>query len=103
MFRILGSEEKEIVKEKEHGKESEESERFGETFTLVMLCMILFSVTASALSHYRFRFIHESGIAIMCGVLLSAILYYGYHTTLTLHVEQFLYFFLPPIIFAEGK
>jgi len=65
--------------------------------------MTLYAIIASACARYRFRFINESGIAILLGIGLSAILKYGFHTNFDLlNSFSFIYFFVPPIIFAEG-
>ena len=67
-----------------------------------MSAMFLYAIIASACARYRFRYINNSGIAILIGIGLSAILKYGFHTTLDLDSFIFLFFLVPPIIFAEG-
>ena len=72
--------------------------------TCIIVSMIIYGIAASAISHYKITFIHESGVAILCGILISAFVYYDMsYNTINLEVEHFLYIFLPPILFAEGK
>jgi len=78
------------------------ADKNGITFALFMTAMALYAIIASACARHRFRFINESGIAILLGIGLSAILKYVFHTSIDLQSFQFLYFFVPPIIFAEG-
>ena len=74
----------------------------GINFALFLTAMSLYAIIASACARYRFRYINNSGIAILIGIGLSAIIKYGFHTTLDLDSFVFLFFLVPPIIFAEG-
>ena len=76
----------------------------GAVFIMVLFSMILISLSGSALDHYKIKFIHESGVAIILGLIISWIIYSFLDSEKghLLNNEVFLYYFLPPIIFAEG-
>lgn len=45
---------------------------------------------------------HESGIAIILGLGISALLHFGFDIHYNFDIEGFLFVFLPPILFTEG-
>jgi sodium/hydrogen exchanger-like protein 6/7 len=71
--------------------------------TIIMLSIIIYSLCSSAILKYKIKYIHESGVAILLGIIISYIVSKTSDAKIvSLDHEIFLYVFLPPIIFAEG-
>lgn len=77
---------------------------FPELYIFCFLLLIFYTTAASAFEHYKVHFIHESGLAIIFGIIVGIIFYFvnGGAYTLTFDEKAFFYFMLPPIIFAAG-
>ena len=75
----------------------------GINFAILISFIIIYAICSSAINYYKIKFIHESGIAILLGILLS---YIVYHMTgnfdFKFQQHYFFYIFLPPIVFAES-
>jgi sodium/hydrogen exchanger 8 len=67
-----------------------------------MLFMTIYAILGSIVASFKIRFINESGVSILLGIILSIVLYYEWQITIPLKSFHFLYFFVPPIILAEG-
>jgi len=70
-------------------------------FYLILITVIQ-SIVGSFISSRKFRYFHETGIAILLGIALSAVSYFGFEYTVSLNSEVFTFAFLPCIVFSEG-
>jgi len=96
---------------------------FPDLYIFSFLILIIYTIAAAAFEHYKvffffflfltnnlifsknqIHFLHESGIAIILGVIVGVIFYFVNHGqyNLTFDESAFFYFLLPPIIFAAG-
>ncbi|KAL4507176.1 hypothetical protein ABPG72_001969 [Tetrahymena utriculariae] len=71
------------------------------TFYLVMI-LVIQSIIGSYFSSKKFRYFHETGVAIVLGMICSAVAYFGFNYQSSLSKQVFIYVFLPAIIFSEG-
>ncbi|KAL4499820.1 hypothetical protein ABPG72_015169 [Tetrahymena utriculariae] len=77
-------------------------DNFGIGAFLVVLIIIIQSIIGSYFSQKNFRYFHETGVAIVLGMVVSGIAYYGLDYQVKLEKRMFVYIFLPAIVFAEG-
>ena len=77
-------------------------DEYGLSFGFAMLMLAVYAIFASMIAEYKFKYMHESGVAIILGIIMSVIIYYTYNEHITFEIQHFLYIFLPPIVFAEG-
>ncbi len=75
---------------------------FGFTLYISFMFQILFVIAGAILYVKKVKVIHESGVAIILGIIVSAIMHLGFKQQYSLDERLFFYIFLPPIIFAEG-
>ena len=69
---------------------------------LAIFLLLLFYTFASVyIKKWNLKFIHQTGIAILFGLLMGYVLY-RYDVTVNFDETLFFYFLLPPIIFAAG-
>ncbi|KAL4460367.1 hypothetical protein ABPG74_000118 [Tetrahymena malaccensis] len=71
------------------------------TFYLVMI-LVVQSIIGSYFSSKKIRYFHETGVAIVLGMIVSAVAYFGFNYQSSLSKSVFIYVFLPAIIFSEG-
>ena len=79
------------------------SDHIGLNFSFVLLALILYTIFGSIIEHKKIRFVHESGLAIMFGLLyniIQTLIDPGFETSFDGIV--FFYALLPPIIFSAG-
>lgn len=80
-----------------------DSEYYPELYMIIFCFLIIYTVSAAALEHFNFHYIHESGIAIILGIGLGLFLVVASgDSALTFDETTFFYFILPPIIFEAG-
>ncbi|KAL4502023.1 hypothetical protein ABPG73_020160 [Tetrahymena malaccensis] len=77
-------------------------DHFGIGAFLVVLIIIVQSVLSSYFSQKHVRYFHETGIAIILGMIASIFSYYILDYEVKLERKIFVYIFLPAIVFAEG-
>ena len=66
------------------------------------MLLIVYFMFAQFLEIKKFRYLHESTLAILLGILLGLIFYEFENEIITFNGQIFFYFILPPIIFAAG-
>ncbi|KAL4441140.1 hypothetical protein ABPG74_002090 [Tetrahymena malaccensis] len=74
----------------------------GVALLLMSAILVIQSGVGSFFAHKKIRMFHESGVAILLGMILSAICKFCFDYSLKLNKQVFLYGFLPIIVFAEG-
>jgi NhaP-type Na+/H+ or K+/H+ antiporter len=71
--------------------------------TVIFLMLMLYVMIGSYMEHKHSPFGHETGVALVAGLIISAIIHYSVSDlSLTFNGEIFFYVCLPPIIFAAG-
>jgi NhaP-type Na+/H+ or K+/H+ antiporter len=71
--------------------------------TVIFLMLMLYVMIGSYMEHKHSPFGHETGVALVAGLIISAIIHYTVSDlSLTFNGEIFFYVCLPPIIFAAG-
>ncbi|EAS05789.2 transporter/monovalent cation:proton antiporter-1 (CPA1) family protein (macronuclear) [Tetrahymena thermophila SB210] len=78
------------------------NDSFGIGAFLVVLIIIIQSILGSYFSQKNVRYFHETGIAIVLGMVVSIFAYYALDYQVKLEKRIFVYIFLPAIVFAEG-
>ena len=73
---------------------------------VIFVLLAIYVIVGSFMEHKHFIIGHETGVAIITGLIVSSITYAtGYHDlTVNLHFNEEIFFYLclPPIIFASG-
>ena len=71
--------------------------------TIIFIMLMLYVMIGSYMEHKHTPFGHETGVALVAGLIISAIIHYSVpNLSLTFNGEIFFYVCLPPIIFAAG-
>ncbi|KAL4472438.1 hypothetical protein ABPG74_018387 [Tetrahymena malaccensis] len=78
------------------------NDHFGIGAFLVVLIIIIQSILGSYFSQKNVRYFHETGIAIILGMIVSFFAYFVLDYQVKLEKRIFVYIFLPAIVFAEG-
>jgi NhaP-type Na+/H+ or K+/H+ antiporter len=70
---------------------------------VIFLMLMLYVIVGSYMEHRHSPFGHETGVALVAGLIISATIHYSVSDLdLTFNGEIFFYACLPPIIFAAG-
>ncbi|KAL4472439.1 hypothetical protein ABPG74_018388 [Tetrahymena malaccensis] len=78
------------------------NDHFGIGAFFIVLIIVVQSIIGSYFSYKNFKYFHQTGVAILLGILVSAITYYGLDYQVKLEKKIFVYVFLPAIVFSEG-
>ncbi|EAS05781.2 transporter/monovalent cation:proton antiporter-1 (CPA1) family protein (macronuclear) [Tetrahymena thermophila SB210] len=78
------------------------NDHFGIGAFFIVLIIVIQSIIGSYFSFKNFKYFHQTGVAILLGILVSAITYYGLDYQVKLEKKIFVYVFLPAIVFSEG-
>ncbi len=71
--------------------------------TIIFIMLMLYVMIGSYMEHKHTPFGHETGVALVAGLIISASIHYTFpNLSLTFNGEIFFYVCLPPIIFAAG-
>ncbi len=71
--------------------------------TIIFIMLMLYVMIGSYMEDKHTPFGHETGVALVAGLIISAIIHYSVpNLSLTFNGEIFFYVCLPPIIFAAG-
>lgn len=71
-------------------------------YTVAVLMIAIFTITSSCVSHYKIKCLHESGVAIILGIGMSAILYFAFSIEIQFESVHFIFLFLPILVFTES-
>ena len=71
---------------------------------VIFVMLMIYVIVGSFMEHKHSPFGHETGVALVAGLIISAIVHYAIDKQfdLTFDSEIFFYVCLPPIIFAAG-
>jgi sodium/hydrogen exchanger-like protein 6/7 len=71
---------------------------------VIFVMLMIYVIVGSFMEHKHSPFGHETGVALVAGLIISAIVHYAINKDfdLTFDSEIFFYVCLPPIIFAAG-
>jgi NhaP-type Na+/H+ or K+/H+ antiporter len=71
---------------------------------VIFVMLMLYVVLGTYMEHRHAPFGHETGVALIAGLIISAVVHYSYDEIddLTFNGDIFFYVCLPPIIFAAG-
>ena len=72
--------------------------------SVVFVLLLLYVILGSVMEHKHFKFGHETGVALIAGLIMSAIIHFvlGKENDIIFDGTVFFYVCLPPIIFAAG-
>jgi NhaP-type Na+/H+ or K+/H+ antiporter len=71
---------------------------------VIFVMLMIYVIVGSFMEHKHSPFGHETGVALVAGLIISSIVHYAINKDfdLTFDSEIFFYVCLPPIIFAAG-
>jgi len=71
---------------------------------VIFIMLMLYVVLGSFMEHKHAPFGHETGVALIAGLIVSAVVHYAVdeHYDMSFNGDVFFYVCLPPIIFAAG-
>ena len=70
---------------------------------IIFIMLMIYVIVGSYMEHKHAPFGHETGVAIVLGLIISSIIHYSFiELEVTFNGDIFFYVCLPPIIFAAG-
>jgi len=70
---------------------------------IIFIMLMIYVIAGSYMEHKHTPFGHETGVALLVGLIISSIIHYSFiELEMTFNGDVFFYVCLPPIIFAAG-
>jgi len=70
---------------------------------IIFIMLMIYVIVGSYMEHKHAPFGHETGVALVLGLIISSIIHYSFiELEVTFNGDIFFYVCLPPIIFAAG-
>ena len=70
---------------------------------IIFIMLMIYVIVGSYMEHKHAPFGHETGVALVLGLIISSIIHYSFiELEMTFNGDIFFYVCLPPIIFAAG-